>query len=222
MSGHICRHPVRNSVAFPLVSNAFDCAWNSSVSPSATCAYDIYCFGKVLLELVTGKVGISGSNDAASAEWLDHTLHCIGTYEKESLTKLLDPSLVLDEDLTQEVWATAVIAKSCLDPKPSRRPIARYVLKALENPLKITRLYSRSNSYGRFRANSSWASWQGAFCGSLRQSSSDTAVSHGPLRRSGTVTSQGSLGECSTSHKRHSTEICPEPSGNADEEYVHI
>ncbi|CBI19700.3 unnamed protein product, partial [Vitis vinifera] len=35
---------------------------------SATCAYDVYCFGKVLLELVTGKLGISKSDDATTRD----------------------------------------------------------------------------------------------------------------------------------------------------------
>ncbi|KDO84573.1 hypothetical protein CISIN_1g0383211mg, partial [Citrus sinensis] len=35
-------------------------------SSVATCAYDVYCFGKVLLELVTGKLGISKSDDATT------------------------------------------------------------------------------------------------------------------------------------------------------------
>ncbi|PQP94284.1 putative LRR receptor-like serine/threonine-protein kinase [Prunus yedoensis var. nudiflora] len=45
-----------------------------SASSSVACAYDVYCFGKVLLELVTGKLGISKSDDASTREWLDHTV----------------------------------------------------------------------------------------------------------------------------------------------------
>jgi len=205
---------IQNSDSSTWGSNCSFVLRDSTGSPSATCAYDIYCFGKVLLELVTGKLGISKSNDPTSTEWLDHTLRCIGIYDKDSVTKIIDPSLVLDEDLIQEAWATMVIAKSCLDPKPSRRPPARYILKALENPLKVMRIYSSSSSAG-LRTSSSRASWHGAFYGSWRHSSSDTALGSGPLRRSGTVRSQGSLGEHSFSRKRHSTEIFPEPAGEA-------
>ncbi|CAL9768263.1 unnamed protein product [Musa acuminata subsp. burmannicoides] len=71
--------------------------------PPATCAYDVHCLGKVLLELVTGKLGISGSNDAAANEWLDDHLPCIDVYEKELVTKIVDPFLVVDEDHLEEV-----------------------------------------------------------------------------------------------------------------------
>ncbi|KAE8731363.1 hypothetical protein F3Y22_tig00002840pilonHSYRG01136 [Hibiscus syriacus] len=43
-----------------------------------------------------------------------------------------------DEDLLEEVWAMAIVARSCLNPKPSKRPLMKHVLKALENPLKVS------------------------------------------------------------------------------------
>ncbi|KAM0043688.1 putative protein kinase-like domain superfamily [Helianthus debilis subsp. tardiflorus] len=42
--------------------------------PPPNCAYDVYCFGKLLLELVTGKLGISNPEATSTKEWLDHTL----------------------------------------------------------------------------------------------------------------------------------------------------
>ncbi|KAH0449424.1 hypothetical protein IEQ34_020116 [Dendrobium chrysotoxum] len=184
--------------------------------PPASCAYDVHCFGKVLLELVTGKLGVSGSNDASTNEWLEHTLRFINIYEKELITKIVDPLLIVDEDLLEEVWAMAIVARSCLNPKSSKRPLMKYILKALENPLKVVREENNSAS-GRLKATSSRGSWNAVFFGSWRHSSSDIpSVSAQPrddrsLRRSGTIRSQGSVGEHSFSRRRPSKDIFPEP-----------
>ncbi|CAL9107423.1 unnamed protein product [Musa textilis] len=196
--------------------------------PPATCAYDVYCFGKVLLELITGRLGISGSNNVdATNEWLDHTLPHINMYEKETVTKIMDPLLVVDEDHLEEVWAMAIVAKSCLNPKPNRRPQARHILTALENPLKVVRQDTTTESAATLTTTtSSRGSWNLAFMGSWRRSSSETMrVAPGQAREeqlvkwSGTTRSQGSGGgEQSFSRKRLSKEIFPEPSGVRDME----
>ncbi|KAK9129874.1 hypothetical protein Sjap_010361 [Stephania japonica] len=195
----------------------------SSGTPSATCAYDVYCFGKVLLELVTGKLGISASIDASTTEWLEQTLPYISIYERELVTKIVDPSLIIDEDLLEEVWAMAIVARSCLNPKPSRRPLMRFILKALENPLKVVREENLDSA--RLRTTSS-RSWNASLFGSWRHSSSDivTSTAHkegsSSLKRSGTAGSQGSerCGEREnpSSHKRLSRDIFPEPAEEAD------
>ena len=108
-------------------------------TPEATWADDVYCFGKVLLQLVTGKLGISASSEAAMKEWLEQTLPYISIYDKELVAKIIDPYLFIDEDLLEEAWAVAIVARSCLNPRPSMRPLMRYVLKALENPHEVVR-----------------------------------------------------------------------------------
>ncbi|CAI9104524.1 OLC1v1003215C1 [Oldenlandia corymbosa var. corymbosa] len=195
---------------------------STSGTANATCAYDVYCFGKVLLELVTGKLGISASNDASSKDWLEQTLPYINIYDKDGVTKIIDPSLIIDEDLLEEVWAMAVVAKSCLNPKPARRPLMRYILKALENPLKVVR--EEHTSSARLRATSSRSSWNAALFGSWRSSSDVANVPVAPankleggssFKQSGTTGSQGSGhngdGAHSSSTRRHSKEIFPEP-----------
>ncbi|KAL5210879.1 hypothetical protein ABZP36_006502 [Zizania latifolia] len=192
----------------------------SSGSPSASCSYDVYCFGKVLLELVTGRLGISASNDAATSDWLDYTLRYINIYEKELMSKIIDPSLIIDEDHLEEVWAMAIVAKSCLNPRSSKRPPMKYILKALENPLKVVREDNGSSS-SRLRATSSRGSWNAAFFGSWRHSSSDIGPSRDDnmLKRSETIKSSGgSNGDHSSSRRRQSKEIFPEPSGSRDTE----
>ncbi|KAI3448033.1 hypothetical protein Pfo_004698 [Paulownia fortunei] len=206
----------------------------ASGAPNATCAYDVYCFGKVLLELVTGKLGISSSTDATMKEWLEATLPYISIYDKELVTNIVDPSLIIDEDLLEEVWAMSIVARSCLNPKPTRRPLMRYILKALENPLKVVR--EEQTSSARLRTTSSRGSWNAALFGSWRHSSSDVAAtpaatSHkvegaSSFKQSGTTGSQGSgqVGDGnghSSSTRRHSKEIFPEPLDEQDVERAH-
>lgn len=183
--------------------------------PSSTCAYDVYCFGKVLLELVTGKVGISKPDDNSTKEWLDRTLPFISISEREKVAGIVDQSMIVDEDLLEEVWAVAVVAKSCLNPRPSRRPIMRHVLKALENPFKVVR---QDFSSGKLRTASSRRSWTSAFFGSWRHSSSDsTNASQGSkegtsgVKQTSRLGSHSSGNEHSSSRNKSSSEIFPEP-----------
>ncbi|KAG0541566.1 hypothetical protein BDA96_02G027700 [Sorghum bicolor] len=177
--------------------------------PPATCSYDVLCFGKVLLELVTGNFGISGSNDAASEEWLSNTLNHINNGDRASIAGIMDPLLLVDEDHLEEVWAVAIIAKTCLSAKPSRRPTARYVLRALESPLRVVRQGSSRSSSARqqLRSSSSRSSWQSVFQGNNhRVQSLDAAAA---LDRRHSLRSHGSGGEASFSFKR--TDAAPEP-----------
>ncbi|KAJ0241848.1 LRR receptor-like serine/threonine-protein kinase [Hirschfeldia incana] len=195
---------------------------SSSGAANATCSYDVYCFGKVLLELVTGKLGISSPDNAEAKSYMEEALKYISTNEKELVTKILDPSLLVDEDLLEEVWAMAIIAKSCLNPKPTRRPLMRHIVNALENPLKVVREDNSSGSVGssRFRTNSSRGSWNAAIFGSWRQSASDAQAGGGG--GNGNSGSQGSSGRNnnngnSSSRRRQSSEIVPEPAGYGED-----
>ncbi|XP_006349604.1 probable LRR receptor-like serine/threonine-protein kinase At2g16250 [Solanum tuberosum] len=192
----------------------------ASGTPNATCAYDVYCFGKVLLELVTGKLGISSSSDATIKDWLDKSLSCISMDDKELVTNIVDPFLIVDDDLLKEVWAMAIVARSCLNPKPSRRPLMRYILKALENPLKVVRQEHAISE--RLRATSSRGSWNATLFGSWRHSFSDIVAppankveGASSFKKSATMGSQGigqvAEGGPSFSTGRHSKEIFPEP-----------
>ncbi|KAL8230844.1 hypothetical protein R6Q57_000621 [Mikania cordata] len=190
---------------------------NSESTPSGSappvCAYDVYCFGKVLLELVTGKLGISNSEDSSTKEWIDLTLTFINNYDKEMVSKIVDQSLVLDDDLMDEVWAVAIVAKSCLNPKPAKRPQMAHILKALETPFRVIREEDFSSE--RLRNNSSRRSWSAALFGSWRQSFSGSTNSQsqtnkdgnsGP-KQSGKDNSQGS----GAHDRKFSSEIFPEP-----------
>jgi hypothetical protein len=72
-------------------------------------------------------------------EWVGQTLTFINNYDKELVSTIVDQSLVIDEDLLDEVWAVAIVAKSCLNPKLTTRPQMARILKALETPFRVVR-----------------------------------------------------------------------------------
>ncbi|CAA6653582.1 unnamed protein product [Spirodela intermedia] len=163
-------------------------------SAPVSCAYDVYCLGKVLLELVTGELGASGSDDTADGDWLERTLSCISVHERELVAKIVDPSLIVDDDLLEEVWAMAIVAKSCMNPRPSKRPLAKHILRALESPLKVVR---EDHSGGSARLG-----W--------RHSSSDI-TSAASARDPAAGLKLESPGDRSFSRGKPSKEIFPEP-----------
>ncbi|KAG0606102.1 hypothetical protein M758_9G114000 [Ceratodon purpureus] len=187
-------------------------------------SFDVYNFGKVLLELVSGKLGISGATtDPRNEAWLEWALPQISVHDKESLPKLVDPSLIVDEDLLEEVWAMAIIARACLHSKPHKRPSMRHVLKALENPHKVV----REENFGESLAvrTSSHSSWNEALFGSWRHNHNNNNMSvfgslredaiHGSLpvaKSSGTVASSSGREAAIQGHaRRGSSDIVPEP-----------
>lgn len=185
--------------------------------PPASCSYDIYCFGKVLLELITGNFGASGSTNADSEEWLARTLDYINANDKEGVSGIVDPTLVVDDDHLEEVWAVSIVAKTCLNPKPSRRPLARYILKALENPLRVVREQEEfQSSPSHLRSTPSQGSWRFAFHGNKYHSWEAMPTSGQALARKNTAKSQGTEGsdedeENSFSFKRASRDDFPDP-----------
>jgi hypothetical protein len=51
-------------------------------------------------------------------------LNHINGGDQTSIAHIMDPPLLLDENHLEEVWAVAIIAKTCLSAKPSRHSSA--------------------------------------------------------------------------------------------------
>ena len=141
---------------------------------------------------------------------------------------IMDPLLLVDEDNLEEVWAMAIIAKTCLSAKPSRRPTARYVLRALESPLRVVRQGSSRSSSARqqLRSSSSRSSWQSVFQGNHRVQSLDAAAASASASAMAldwrhSMRSHVSGGEASFSFNRAvPTDAAPEPAAALDEDAV--
>ncbi|KAI5660962.1 hypothetical protein M9H77_20285 [Catharanthus roseus] len=97
----------------------------SDMSNDATCGYDVYCFGKVLLEMVTGELGVADDSSIKNELMNNNPLN----FERIIATATAD----LHGQVGEKVRAMAMIAKGCLNPQPSWRPSMPYVLMALEN-----------------------------------------------------------------------------------------
>ncbi|KAJ0230003.1 Leucine-rich repeat protein kinase family protein [Hirschfeldia incana] len=180
---------------------------------TATCAYDVYCFGKVLIELITGKIGISSCEEPQFKKILSEIIPHISSQEKEPITNILDQSLLVDEDLLEEVWAMAIVARSCLNPKPTRRPMMRHVVQALENPIRVVREDSSESERFRTIGSSRGSSSSGRIFGSWRQSTSIDPVAAGTssllsqaegLARSSGVTGSSARGSSRGASSRRS------------------
>ncbi|KAL3538970.1 hypothetical protein ACH5RR_002336 [Cinchona calisaya] len=97
-----------------------------------TCAYDVYCCGKLFLELITGNRGISAANNSNTEDWMANLLPYIVPDNKKLILSILDPSLIIDDHLLNKVWKVAFVAKACLSPKPSDRPQMPRLVTALK------------------------------------------------------------------------------------------
>nr|GMD70315.1 receptor protein kinase-like protein ZAR1 [Ipomoea batatas] len=91
--------------------------------------WDVYSYGVILLEMITGRSPIVhvGSTEMDIVNWL-HL--CID--EKKPLSDVLDPYLAEDADKEEEMIAVLNIAMACVHSSPDRRPSMRYILEALE------------------------------------------------------------------------------------------
>lgn len=173
---------------------------------------DVYNFGKVLLEIISGKNGISDQSDPQADLWLEWALSFINVHERGDLFQLLDPSLIVYEDFLYEVWAVAIVAKACLSPKPSKRPSMRHVLKALENPHKVT---GEGNLEEMMSGTSSQNSWNEALFRDCRAASMSQRSETFTENRVGSLHRENSI--LMTQNISYVTEARQIPSGDIQE-----
>lgn len=92
--------------------------------------WDVYSYGVILLEIVTGRSSIVqvGSSEMDIVQWIQLCIE-----EKKPLSDVLDPYLAQDDaDKEEEMIAVLKVAMACIHPSPERRPSMKHVLDALE------------------------------------------------------------------------------------------
>lgn len=91
--------------------------------------WDVYSYGMILLELVTGKSVLVqvGNSEMDLVHWVQLCIE-----KKKPLSEILDPNLIQEFDSEEEMIGVLKIAMMCTQFSPDRRPSMRHVLDALE------------------------------------------------------------------------------------------
>lgn len=101
----------------------------ASTSSKPSQKWDIYSFGMILLETITGKLPVIevGPLRFDLVRWVGA---CI--MERAPLSDIIDPILIHDLDKVEEMERVLRIALACVDRSPDRRPSARHALIGLD------------------------------------------------------------------------------------------
>ncbi|GFP85386.1 probable inactive leucine-rich repeat receptor-like protein kinase at1g66830 [Phtheirospermum japonicum] len=91
--------------------------------------WDIYSFGVILLEMITGKSPLVqvGDSEMDLVRWMQLCIE-----EKRPVCDVLDPNLARDADKEEEMIAVLKVAMACTQIGPEKRPSMRHVSDALE------------------------------------------------------------------------------------------
>jgi len=95
---------------------------------------DVYSYGVVLLELLTGRKSLDKSRPAREQNLTDWALPLLK--EKKKLLNIIDPRLEGDYPI-KGVNKAAMLAYHCLNRNPKARPLMRDIVDSLE-PLQVS------------------------------------------------------------------------------------
>ncbi|CAF2064988.1 unnamed protein product [Brassica napus] len=103
---------------------------------------DVYSYGVVLLELVTGKRAVDRSlpEETDLVSWVRSVL---SSYEDDTVGPVVDPTLVdelMDAKLREQAILLTDLALQCTDKRPGNRPSMRNVVKELTDVKDLVRI----------------------------------------------------------------------------------
>lgn len=90
--------------------------------------WDVFSFGVILLEMISGKLPLirTGGSEMELVLWFHLNIE-----ESKPLLYVLDPYLANDLDMHKEIIAVLKIALACVDKSPERRPSIKFVFDNL-------------------------------------------------------------------------------------------
>lgn len=87
---------------------------------------DVYCFGVLLLEVITGKVPGDENNNEDISDWVRGVLNTDWSMD------IFDLEILADKDGHEDMFKIAELALECTDVLPERRPKMTQILIRLE------------------------------------------------------------------------------------------
>lgn len=118
--------PVGNSRSFTNCYRAPDAQMHGS---KPTQKWDVFSFGVVLLELITGRspASLLATLDMDLVDWVRRAFN-----EELPLTEILDPVLLPEVHAKKEIMSAFHIGLACTNPDPEARPRMRTVAESLD------------------------------------------------------------------------------------------
>ncbi|KAJ9147319.1 hypothetical protein P3X46_029493 [Hevea brasiliensis] len=106
----------------------------ASKSSKPSQKWDVYSYGVILLEMISGKSPVTqtGSSEMGLVQWIQLST------EIKPLCHVLDPFLVHDLEKRDEMIAVLDIALACVHISPDKRPLMRIVSDTLERLASFT------------------------------------------------------------------------------------
>ncbi|KAJ1418378.1 Serine-threonine/tyrosine-protein kinase, catalytic domain [Sesbania bispinosa] len=96
-----------------------------------TLASNIYCFGVILFEMVTGRLPYSVDNNGSLEDWASHYLQ-----GDKPLKEMVDPTLASFQE--EQLEQVAPLIQSCVHPDQEKRPTMKEICERLREITKLS------------------------------------------------------------------------------------